>query len=341
MPEVIAPSWADLQALIGDAHDRLTLVTPFYSEDGIEQVFDALGDDTFVSVTTRLSPPDWVAGVADPDALVALLDLLPGRHSLGIMQRLHAKAYVADRTHALIGSANLSEGGFRRNLELMVRFRGSEAADALDAIDAACAPATTLALPDLLGWMSSARPAIENAKKATTEAAEELAPAQAQLDTLLGFGRSIRSLPNPTAPELTDFIDWARRHSSLAGAEMIVRRHDNVDEHQLQGHVKQSFFSSLRFLAEHPEVRPPLVASLATLQPGAVYQLGPAVGDAWLRHVDEHATDTSGDGTWSYPVLRGLMPPSMGGTRQNGGGGISTLKRMLPLVASYLAESGP
>lgn len=340
MPEVISPTWADLHSVVSSATERFRLVTPFYSEEGITQLLDNLPDRTFVAVTTRLSPPDWAAGVADPEALEDLLDLLPGRHSLGIVQRLHAKAYVADRTHALIGSSNLSEGGFSRNVELMVRFRGSEAADALDAVEAACATARALSLEALRTWISDSKPAIQEARQATTEAAEELAPAQAGLDRLLGFGRSTRTLPNPGAPELADFIGWARRHPSLAGADMIVRRHDNADGQQLQGHVKQSFYAALRFLTEHPEFRTQLGSALATLGPDDLYQLDGAIGDAWVRHLDEHATDESGDGTWSYAVLRGLMPPSLGGTRQNGGGGSSTLKRMLPLVARYLIDNG-
>jgi hypothetical protein len=80
--------------------------------------------------------------------------------------------------------------------------------------------------------------------------------------------------------------------------------------------------------------------SLATLRPDQIYQLDAAVGDAWVRHVDDHATDESGDGAWSYAVLRGQMPASLGGTLQNGGGNISTVKRMLPLVAQYLVDRG-
>ena len=54
----------------------------------------------------------------------------------------------------------------------------------------------------------------------------------------------------------------------------------------------------------------------------------------WIRHLDEHATK-QGAG-WDYAVLRGILPPSLGGTRTGGGGGSSTLKRMLPLVARFL-----
>ncbi len=74
MPEVIAPTWADLHAVISDATDRLRVVTPFYSEEGITQVLDHLGPQTFVAVTTKLSPPDWASGVADPIALYYSLE---------------------------------------------------------------------------------------------------------------------------------------------------------------------------------------------------------------------------------------------------------------------------
>jgi hypothetical protein len=326
---------------VSGARHRLTVVTPFYSEEGVTHVLDHLGDTAFVAVTTRLSPPDWLAGVADPEALADLLDLLPGRHSLGIIRNLHAKAYVGDRDHALVGSANLSEGGFIRNIELMVRFRGSEAADALDVVERACAGSRPMDLPALQRWIADSKPAIDDARTVTTEAAEQLAPAQEALDTVLGYGRSTRTLPDPRQIELDDFIDWARGHAALAGADMIVRRHDNADGQNLQGHVKQSFYAVTRFLNERPDMRGPLAGALAAMDPDDVYQLEAAVAEAWNQHVDDHATDASSDGTtWSYSILRGLMPPALGGTREGGGGGSPTLKRVLPLVARYMNDRG-
>ena len=70
--------------------------------------------------------------------------------------------------------------------------------------------------------------------------------------------------------------------------------------------------------------------------PNYDYQLTDEISDAWLKHVNTHAAD-KGSG-YDYAVLRGVLPPSVGGTRMGGGGGISTLKRMLPLVARYLIE---
>src|SRR5687768_451770 len=128
MIEIVSPVWDDLEELVRAASTNLTLVTPFYSEEGVTRVLDSLQNHTHVVVITRLSPPDWAAGVADPDALYALLDLLPNRHEMSVLRRLHAKVYVADTHLALIGSSNLSDGGFGRNVEMAVRLHGADAA---------------------------------------------------------------------------------------------------------------------------------------------------------------------------------------------------------------------
>jgi hypothetical protein len=336
MTEVVAPNWDDLTTLVRGARDRLTVAFPFYTEQGVTRILDNLSETTFVSVKTKLSPSDWASGVADPEALHALLDLLPGRHDLSIVQRLHAKAYVADRLEALVGSSNLTDGGFGRNVELMVRMRGEEASAALDALLAATSAGKALAVSDLAAWIEESRPQILEARRAAKDVAAELAPAQAGLDRLLGYGATTRPLPALPGTRFDDFMAWLRRHAELAGATTIIRRHDNPDGQNLQGHVKQSFFVVYQFLTEHPELAPSLRMDLARLGPDDIYPVDEAVGNLWVEHLDEHATE-HGDG-WSYPILRGIMPPALGGTRQGGGGGSGTLKRMLTLVAQFLDD---
>lgn len=130
MAEIIVPTWVDFQEVVSSANERLTICSPYYTEAGVEKVLDNLMAHTSLIVLTRLSPSDWVSRVSDPQALLALLDLLSEaghQIDLHILQRLHAKAYLADAALALVGSSNLSEGGFERNLEIMVRLRGAEA----------------------------------------------------------------------------------------------------------------------------------------------------------------------------------------------------------------------
>lgn len=336
--DILQPAWTDLEALVASATDELTIVTPFYTDDGVTRIFDYLRDQTSLSVVTRLSPPDWASGVADPDSLYALLDLTRGRHQLSILRNLHAKVYVADRHTALLGSSNLTWGGFGRNVELGVRVTGTEAGTVLDTTITACAGGRSLDVDSLRAWMDRSRPLIQIARGQAAAVSDDLAEPQAELDRILGFGQATTPLPDPDQQLLAAFVDWLRRHPDLAGSRMIVHRYDNPDGSNLQGHVKQCFAAAYRFCAGAPATQAELRRELAALNPGDIYQPSGAVADAWNRHLDDHALDSGA--TWSYSILRGLLPVSLGGTVANGGGGSSTLKRMLPLVAEYRAETG-
>ena len=336
--DILQPAWTDLEALVASATDELTIVMPFYTDDGVTRIFDYLRDQTSLSVVTRLSPPDWASGVADPDSLYALLDLTRGRHQLSILRNLHAKVYVADRHTALLGSSNLTWGGFGRNVELGVRVTGTEAGTVLDTTMTACTGSRSLDVDALHEWMDRYRPLIQITRGQAAAVADELAEPQADLDRILGFGRATTPLPDPDQSLLAAFIDWLRLHLDLAGAKMIVQRYDNPDGSNLQGHVKQCFAGSYRFCAGASTMQAELRREIAVLSPDDIYQPSAAVADAWNRHLDDHALDSGA--TWSYSILRGQLPVSLGGTVANGGGASSTLKRILPLVAEYRAATG-
>ena len=138
-------------------------------------------------------------------------------------------------------------------------------------------------------------------------------------------------------PDINTFISWLDARSCLPGAEVILERHRNTDGQNLTGHVKQCFFGSLRFLKQHPEFVAATSDALEQLSANEVYQMTePGLQDAWVAYLDAHSLDCGE--SYNYSTLRGILPPSLGGTRQGGGGGISTLKRLLPLVARYLSE---
>ena len=155
---------------------------------------------------------------------------------------------------------------------------------------------------------------------------------------MLGFGSGAGLASEPRLTDLTDFASWLGHHRQLSGAQVLLDRHTNTDGQNLTGHFKQCFFACWRFFGEHPELRNQLSDALDHLQPDDLFQPDEHITEAWVEHVDRHATD-AGPG-WSYAILRGILPPSVGGTRLRGGGGISTLKRMLPLVARYTIEGG-
>lgn len=302
-------------------------------------MFDHFIVGTSLSFWTRLSPSDWLSGISDPLSLLAFLELLEqDNHSveLGIHQRLHAKLYIADEAIALVGSANLTEGGFDRNFELMVRFQEEE--DIRMILETLRREqelnVRLLSIDRFQQWVNNNCDRIENIRRERSNDSELLAPVQEDLDSMLGYGGG-RHLPlEPSRHELNAFVVWLRDHQQLVGAQVLLSRHENTDHQNLTGHFRQCFFACWRFLNEQAELRQTLSDQLQTLAPDDLFQPGNLVIQAWLDHVDNHAIDMTQD--FSYPVLRGILPPSFGGTRLGGGGGISTLKRMLPLVALYL-----
>lgn len=342
MAEILRPTWTHFQNLVASAHERLIICSPYYTEAGVERVFDSLNDGTSLTVWTRLSPSDWVNRVSDPQALLALLDLLgEAGHQihLRIVQRLHAKAYVADDALALVGSSNLSEGGFERNLEIMVRLQGAEAEAVSRLLEETYTPnARDLVLEQLRTWVESYQGNVVDVRRGREgNEADELEPAQRALDQMLNYGEEAQELPEPDASVMNDFVAWLRQRPNLPGAQIMVSRHDNTDGHNLTGHFRQCFYATVRFLQERPQDQTSLSQELDALETDDVYQPAARIADSWLEHVDAHATDTGH--SYSYSVLRGILPPSLGGTRLGGGGGSSTLKRMLPLVARFLQEN--
>lgn len=340
MPQIILPSWDNLNEIVTVAEDRVLICSPYYSSSGIGNVFDSIGDANRFQFWTRLSPSDWVAGATSPEDLLVLSDLLlqSGRNvELAAFQRLHAKAYAADYSLALIGSANLSDGGFRANLELVVRFEGEEAHSAISIIEANIAPRLQqINIESFREWIRTFQPTIQQIRARPDNSAEALQDVQRSLDEILGYGHAAQE--NRQIDEFShhDFGQWLDHHLELPGAEVLADRYHNTSGQNLTGHFKQSFYAVLGFLFEHSEYIDTLIEELMRIEPGRVYEINPNILDSWLEYFNNHATQSGTD--YNFAVLRGILPPSVGGTRYGGGGGISTFKRILPLVAQYIRE---
>ena len=117
---------------------------------------------------------------------------------------------------------------------------------------------------------------------------------------------------------------------------MLIDRYFNSSGQNLGGHFRQSYAAVSHFLQQCSAHIDSLSSGLDSLCPEDVYQPDGNLLDDWIRHLDDHATK-SGQG-YDYAVLRGILPPNLGGTRLGGGGGSSTLKRIMPLVARFLVE---
>ena len=341
----LKPTWDDLRTLVSDAEERLWLCSPYIKDEALGKVADALASrdkPLGVRIWTRLSPSDWATGASDPDSLVSFMSLLmeSGHEAdLGIVQRLHAKVFAADETAAIVGSANLSSGGFQWNLELAVRIEGTPVIDALRLLEeGGQRRLRVLDLDGLSGWVAKYEQDVQKAKASEGDEAIGLADAQAALDSLLGFGKgSDGEIREPSSDDLDAFASWLRGNDGLAGAKVILRRHTNADSQNLMGHVKQSFAGWWRFLSTAPDLVDVLSEVLDSLAADEIYAMDDgSIVDTWTDFFDSHATDV-GD-FFSFPTLRGVLPPSVGGTREGGGGGISTFKRVGPLLARFMVE---
>ena len=113
---------ARIRALFENAEGEVAVIAPFIKVDALRSLLDVIPPDTHIRCVSRWLPREIAAGVSDPE----ILDLLEarGNFSLSLVDRLHAKLYIAgDR--CLAGSANvtlagLGEGGDHSNIEILV-----------------------------------------------------------------------------------------------------------------------------------------------------------------------------------------------------------------------------
>jgi len=343
MPLIYQPTWQALKEVLESSVQQALVCSPYITSSGVDNLFDFLPGGVGLEVITRLSPSDWASGASDPEAILALLALWRDEGNptmLRVAQRLHAKVYAADDLRVLVGSSNLSEGGFDRNIELIVELSGGAAGDTVRALHAACAGASQeVTLDRLESWIDRSRTTVIAARASAAEEPELLAGVQADLDSMLGFGIR-RSASDSALPSIDRFVAWLSKGRKLSGAEVILDRHWNTGRQNLMGHVKQCSYGSSRFLAAYPAYVRPVSDALDELSKGDIYQMvdPPGLKSDWADYLDTHALD-QGE-VYSFPTLRGILPPSLGGTRQGGGGGISTLKRIMPLVARFVLH-GP
>ena len=334
------PTWQKLDGLVASASERLLICAPFITQPGLDRVRDHVREGVQVTIVTGISIDAWVRGVCDPEAIIEFM-----RHfnidEIGVSARLHAKAVIADDQRALVGSANLTRRAYTHNLEIQADLDVPEVDQVAQLITSWDASIRLLTIEELDRWVADHRDAVLEERRRLDEeepgSLDDLSRAQEELDALAG-GRGIEQRPfrEPDSELLGDFMDWLDENQELAGAAKVLERHENRIGDHLTGHVKQSFFASYLFFQYDDQLISEASRVVDGLAPDAVPQLDDDLTEAWVEHVESNAgirTDL-----FSFPVLRGILPPGLGGTRQGGGGGSSTLKRVLPLVARWLED---
>ena len=122
MTSIKSPWLATFDQFAGSIRESAIIAAPYITRQPVERFAEKLRSrrqSVRVDLLTNLHPDSLVDGSLDIGALVWLCEQIPGttvRH----LRYLHAKAYVADEQMAIVTSANLTNGGLRRNRELGV-----------------------------------------------------------------------------------------------------------------------------------------------------------------------------------------------------------------------------
>ena len=122
MRSIKSPWAATFDQFAGSIRESAIIAAPYITGRPVERLASKLGSrraSVRLDVLTNLHADSLIDGSLDIGALAWLCEQVPGttvRH----LRHLHAKAYVADGHTAIVTSANLTNGGLRRNKELGV-----------------------------------------------------------------------------------------------------------------------------------------------------------------------------------------------------------------------------
>ena len=322
----VSPDADRLREVVAAARGRLLLCSPFVSTPALNIVADALPKKVnALEVWTRLEARDWLTGASDPEGLLDFIGQVEGQTGPVVIRRashLHAKIVLSDGGKAMAGSANLTAGGYMRNIE-------------------AARVATGREVDQLRGLVAEMRPKLESVSRAQFEDfVARCAAAVETKESLLDLIRQEAGTAPAIGPASASLMSYREflaylRSGSCKLAEDVLRIATNQDGNNNTGKVKQAFFGVQRFLQEYPRHRS-AVAALSVREWFDVTQSGMAAD--WLRFLNDFGQETSLEYGYSLATLRGYLPVAYGGTLRGGGGGNNELKRVWPLAGRALRD---
>ena len=111
-----------IRELFAGAQKSVMIVAPFVKVGALRSLVDVIPPNITGRCVTRWFPREIAAGVSDPEIVDVFAER--GNFSIELVDRLHAKLYVADE-RCLVGSANvtrsgLGEGQSGGNIEILV-----------------------------------------------------------------------------------------------------------------------------------------------------------------------------------------------------------------------------
>jgi hypothetical protein len=212
---------------------------------------------------------------------------------------LHAKVVLADRTRALVGSANLTRGGYSSNFEAITLLAEPEVRDLLPHVDWLSNQLSTVSSRDFYAFVEKCR---------ETEPTRE---AVIDLITQESIGPEV---PGPLT-RLSDFIRALEASNLDFLKTEILKIYRNLDHNNRTGHLKQSFYAVQRFLREHPDR-----ANAISQAPDEPFDVPVDLLGDWMMFLNAHLGEVDDALDYNFAILHHELPPRWGGTRQGGGG---------------------
>ena len=314
------PSETDLRQAVSRATESLLICSPFITRPGLRTVADSLqASVSRIEIWTRFSERDWLTGATDPDGLIEFVEDRQGsiNFNLRISNLLHAKFIIADQASGLVGSSNLTYGGYARNIEIAKAAEGAE-------------------IGDLLGYINSTRPllskaSVEDLREFVTRCNTRVADREALIDLV----REVAPAPPPGRRPIIPLNEFIRYCQSFSGEapDNIRIIYYNTDGNNRTGHLKQGFYGCQRFLQEFPQ-HIVYVASRPSAEP--LDLRGTPLEHDWSKFLADFGGES--DDVFGYDVstLQSYLTPDFGGHRLGGGGGDYPFKLVWPLVARMM-----
>ena len=325
MSSWIAPRATDLEDVIASASGHLILCSPYISAPALNIVSDKLPNTVnSVEVWTRLETQDWLTGASDPEGLLDFIRNVQGQIdgiSLRQSRRLHAKIFISDGPTALAGSANLTAGGFLRNIEIAKVIMDDELGQLRAVVDGIRPQLSLVNMEDFEAFVSECVEKLDSQEALLEMIREEMPPPDLGPAALVPFNAFL------------SYVSDQLPTNHLANEVLKIAR--NLDGNNNSGKVKQAFFGVQRFLQEYPQHH----SFVQALLEDGWFDVGASNLRAdWFRFLSDFKDEVNPGYQYSMPTLRRYLTPSSGGTRTGGGGGDNELKRVWPFVARALAR---
>ena len=124
-PGRFRPITTAIAALIEGAQGTLEIVNPYVTDRRmIQRIVAAAARGVRVRLFVPANPNNWACGAAEQFHHARLIEA--GVRILGYPKMLHAKAFVADGEHVLVGTCNLEAWSLRRFFEIDIGFTSRE-----------------------------------------------------------------------------------------------------------------------------------------------------------------------------------------------------------------------